>query len=454
MGQEKYDVVVIGSGVGGVSAAALTSHWGYKTLVVEKRERIGGRWSNYDYEGFWLPVGALAIMVHGMETEWIFNEVGAETDIISVPDVSYRIGGVDWPMPAKGAIGAMLDIVEGIEKEKPRTDGHNVFGAFDAKKVTEGFHQGIVNRATLGKMTLKDYFLKYTDNDMAIGIFETIANTICGAHSYEMQAAAFFDFLVGSKGFRDVSISPRGNVVNIENLAKVIKANGDVWTNAPVKRILVEDGVAKGVVVVKDGEEVEISSQVVISDTGPRATVGLAGVQNFNEDYLADVRLKMRPHPVTSCFVASDRPIWPEDGSPAYQMIVGPRRITSTVPLSNISPHFAPPGQYLTFFFCGPVTNEIHMDEEEEREQIMLDLKEQFPLFEKHGRILKFDHRDVYHDLPEMRTRCGEGVSTDTPIKNLYNVGDGCHTTGYSGSNLATASAKRVAEAVRDSIKA
>ncbi|GAI07224.1 unnamed protein product [marine sediment metagenome] len=36
MQQQKYDVVVIGSGIGGLCAAALLSYRGYKTLVVEK----------------------------------------------------------------------------------------------------------------------------------------------------------------------------------------------------------------------------------------------------------------------------------------------------------------------------------------------------------------------------------------------------------------------------------
>jgi hypothetical protein len=134
-------------------------------------------------------------------------------------------------------------------------------------------------------------------------------------------------------------------------------------------------------------------------------------------------------------------------------MVVGARRISSVVPLSNISPHFAPPGQYLTFCFCGPVSNEVYMNPKEEEEQILLDLKEQFPLFEKHGRVLKLDPRNIDHDLPEMRARCGEGVPFSTSIKNLYNVGDGCNVYGYSGSNLAAGSAKPVAETIKNSIK-
>ena len=94
MEQEKYDVVVIGSGIGGMGAAALLSHWGYKTLVAEKLDLIGGRWAIRDYEGFKLPAGALAVYYHGTETEEIFSEVGAEAEWIRVPHHVGRSRGV------------------------------------------------------------------------------------------------------------------------------------------------------------------------------------------------------------------------------------------------------------------------------------------------------------------------------------------------------------------------
>ncbi|MFX1450836.1 MAG: FAD-dependent oxidoreductase, partial [Promethearchaeota archaeon] len=61
MGHEIYDVTIIGSGLGGLTAAALLSRKGFKTLVVEKKDRLGGRFSTMEYKGFNLPTGAIII---------------------------------------------------------------------------------------------------------------------------------------------------------------------------------------------------------------------------------------------------------------------------------------------------------------------------------------------------------------------------------------------------------
>lgn len=70
MGQKhkKYDVVVLGSGIGGLCSAALLANKGYKTLVIEKLPIIGGRCSTLTYKGFKIPTGVVAVPMSGTLT--------------------------------------------------------------------------------------------------------------------------------------------------------------------------------------------------------------------------------------------------------------------------------------------------------------------------------------------------------------------------------------------------
>jgi hypothetical protein len=89
------------------------------------------------------------------------------------------------------------------------------------------------------------------------------------------------------------------------------------------------------------------------------------------------------------------------------------------------------------------------MDVDEEIRQVTLDLHEQIPNFEKRGRVLKMITKDIDDDLPEARIRIGPGVPAETPVKNLFNVGDAVVVTmGIGGTTGAVEGAKRLAEIV------
>jgi phytoene dehydrogenase-like protein len=47
-----YDIVIIGSGVGGTAVGALLASKNLNTLLIEKNEIIGGRCSTYEKDGF------------------------------------------------------------------------------------------------------------------------------------------------------------------------------------------------------------------------------------------------------------------------------------------------------------------------------------------------------------------------------------------------------------------
>lgn len=59
-----YDVIIIGAGMGGLTAASLLAKEGLKVLVLERLERVGGCCSNYDVNGFKPEVGAVFVIGH------------------------------------------------------------------------------------------------------------------------------------------------------------------------------------------------------------------------------------------------------------------------------------------------------------------------------------------------------------------------------------------------------
>jgi len=450
MQQERYDVVVIGSGIAGLAAGALLAHWGYKTLVVEKLSRIGGRCSTEEYEGFKLPTGAITIHKGGGMAE-VFDEVGASLELVMVPRLFWRIAGKDYEMPPKGSVAAMLDIVNKLEVERAKLLG-GLAKAVAQEKIKEALGRGF-REPEKQTLTVRDWLLQYTDNELAHQIFDTLS-IFCIGRSYEGPASHLFAWFIKMGGMRETGVPPYGNLVEMEKLARVIKSkNGDVWTNCLTTRVMVEGGRAKGVVVQKDGTVVEIASQVVISDVGPKRTVELAGEGNFDEEYLRMLRLRHRPAPINVAFVASDRPLWPESGEPAILMLTGTRRIKSIVPLSSVVPGLAPPGQHLLFVTGRPVCTLVHVIKDEEERQTSLDLKEQLPLFEKHGRILRLEARDIDSEWVDGWCRVGLMMPPETPIKNLYNVGDGVCPLGMDGTTGAVGSARQVAETVKKLFK-
>src|SRR2546421_9174085 len=105
---EPVDALVIGAGAGGLSAAARLAHHGYRTLVVESRDRVGGRASSVDEGGFTVNTGGIAIEYGGVLEE-TFRTVGAPFDIrIPEPATLFRVKGKDVSL-SKGPIGKLVN---------------------------------------------------------------------------------------------------------------------------------------------------------------------------------------------------------------------------------------------------------------------------------------------------------------------------------------------------------
>src|SRR5690242_18831645 len=64
----KYDVIIVGAGAAGLMAAYELTRQNKSVLIVEARDRIGGRIYTIDNESFTSPVEAGAEFIHGEAT--------------------------------------------------------------------------------------------------------------------------------------------------------------------------------------------------------------------------------------------------------------------------------------------------------------------------------------------------------------------------------------------------
>ncbi len=454
MGEQRYDVVVVGGGMGGICAAALAVKEGYRTLVVEKRGFIGGRFSTEEVEGFKLMTGAPFIHESGWVPK-VCKEVGVEFDLTPCLEVFYWVKGAEYKLPLAHRINALFDICNRIEANRVKLMG-GIMKEIAGQKIMTSIRRAASDPEKVGSTTLKEWLLRYTANEDVHGIFDAIAVGFLMAHSYEIPVYNFFHFMATQKGMNDVDLSTFGNLRNMEKLANVVKTRGGVWVDCPAKRIVVNKGAVASVVVEKNGAEVEIPCRVAISNIGVRETVQLTGEEHFDEDYLADMRVKMRPTPITIIHLASDRPLCMEGGEAGAMLVSGGRRITDAIPLTNACPDMAPPGQHLTWACASPPSTLFPVDPDEEVRQCTKDLEMVFPdMDKKDGRVLKIEVRNIDHDLPEGRTWLGPAynMQRETPVTNLYNVGDAVCSPGIGGTSGCAEGAKRIVEAVRKRLK-
>lgn len=448
--QGGYDVIILGSGIGGMAAAVQLSKKGCRSLVVESKSHLGGRFSTEEFEGFKLPTGAILVHEKGW-VPWLLQEAGIQMDLRPVPRLFYRIRGNQYEMPAKGRLRMLLEFLDKAEVQRGQIAG-KIAKEVAASMVLGGMARAIAKPESARYMTFRDWLLQYTDNEVAHEIFDQLCSSGLLAHSWEIPASAFFSFMGKSEGVRDLLIAPGGTLSIVEELAAAIKGDCDIWTDCPAQRIVMKNGRAASVVVEKEGRIEEIPCKAVISNTGPAATVELCGRDHFDSDYLKMMRTRLRPSPCVLILIASQEPLCLE-GTPGVLITIGARRLGGIVPLTNMCPELAPRGEHLLYTVAEPLSCLLPMDEEYEKQQCMLDIVEQFPGFEKHGRILKIEPRNVDHEWPEGRTWNGYDMPIDTPIKNLFNVGDACKSVGLVGSSGAAESGIRAAKMALKHIK-
>ncbi|MGN6405500.1 flavin monoamine oxidase family protein, partial [Sinomonas sp.] len=77
--QLQADVVVVGAGPAGLRAARTLTQAGEKVVVLEARDRVGGRTWSDTVDGAWLEIGGQWISPDQTELLGLIDELGKET---------------------------------------------------------------------------------------------------------------------------------------------------------------------------------------------------------------------------------------------------------------------------------------------------------------------------------------------------------------------------------------
>src|SRR5512137_2310393 len=84
--QDRYDVIVVGAGIGGITAGALLAHKGLRTLVIEQHYLPGGVCTTVRRQGVSMDAGAALLFgfAPGADTphSFVMNTLDEEIDVI------------------------------------------------------------------------------------------------------------------------------------------------------------------------------------------------------------------------------------------------------------------------------------------------------------------------------------------------------------------------------------
>jgi phytoene desaturase len=407
-----YDVVVIGAGAGGLCAAARLSAAGKKVLVVEGKDRLGGRASSEEIDGFTVNIGAIAIELGGVFEE-TFNLVGVPLDLREPsPATVFRIDKKVINVSKGGGWGLLL-------------------GTFTKKAATIGAKFADARSGDLpeAKQTTQEWLSQYTNNATVHAIFRNLCAAIFAVNSNELPARAFLTYFAVKGAFKRFGFCPRGTIGIWNDLGEGIRRHGgEIWINAPVTGIFVKDECVTSLQIDRDGVPCFVRARAVISNIGPRATLALPGAQAFGAEYSALTQSTIRSAAnIVINFATQERLI----DAPGLVTFGITRRLCNLGELTATCPELAPKGWHLYVAYAVPKPALGHFDEGSEIAASMQDLLDEFPLFST-AKVLSV--RVMRDEWPAQRSCAGFDMPQVTPIANFWHVGDAVKDYGDGGT--------------------
>lgn len=425
-----YDAVIIGAGAGGLTAAACLVNAGKSVLVVDDHERVGGRAASYEVEGFTINVGAITLKMGGT-LEQIFAATGVPFDVRQPePRTVFRVNG-KIVNAGKGGLGMLL---AGLTKT--------------AAAIGSKFAEARQGNLPDARLSTKEWLNGLTRNKTVHGLFRNLCAVLFSANPEDLPARAFLSFF-GKNASTPFGICPRGTIGIWSDLAEgIVRKGGEFRLETRASRIVIEAGAATGVVLLADGAETTVTARTVISDAGVTATIALAGEEAMGADYIATAAQTIRPTTMFNIYLASQGRILE---TAALITLGNTDSLCLVGELTATCPELAPPGWHLHVAYSVPRNSSAQLDPQAEIDRALAELSREYPAF-ANARLLAAT--PMSGDWPAARTCPGYSMPQETPIPNLWNVGDSVIAYGDGGTQACAETGKLAAEMAAEYIAA
>jgi phytoene desaturase len=421
LAMKTYDVVIVGAGAGGLFAAACLVNAGRSVLLLDGSEVLGGRASSVQIDGFTVNKGAIALKTGGVMEE-IMRESGVALDVrIPEPRTTFRVDG-KIVNSGKGGLGILL---AGLTKS--------------AAKIGAKFVDARNGDLPEEQQTTKEWLTTFTRNKTVHGLFRNLCAILFSVNPEELPARTFLSFFARSASV-PIGFCPRGTIGVWQDIAAAIQARGgEIRLATPVKQIVVENGIATGVVVDGPDGPQTIAARAVISNTGVMGTIGLAGADRMGPDYVALAMRMMKPTTIINIYLASRERIIETAG---LVTLANTARLCTVGDMTLTCPELAPPGWHMYVAYSVPEFGSQD-DEQAEIDFALAELQREYPAF-ANARVL------LAEKTLGNWTRAGYNMEQTTPVANLWNVGDSVITAGDGGTQACAATGRNAAQMAID----
>jgi prolycopene isomerase len=351
--QDVYDVIVIGAGMGGMTAASLLAKRGLSVLMIEQQFKPGGACTSFKREDHVFDVGAAMLYGFGEKGfrpfRFLLNELEEPIDVVAHKTLArmtfegHEI--IFWP-DIDRFLEELYPLFPG-EKDNLRAFYDDLYKKYENIVIKnevisppsefsprQGLRRLLSDPLVIFKMqkllstSIKDLMQKYFRTPDIVDFFDKL----CSAYSYTtaeetpavLAATMFIDNHVGGVYF------PAGGVQMLPNVIEKAfeRDGGQVLYRQLVDEILIRDGQAYGV---RLQNGIEIRAERVIAN----ATVWNIYGKLIRPEHIAPERLKwaqslIPTFPSMTLYLVVDREGFPEDVFPWEIYIENRKEIDSS----------------------------------------------------------------------------------------------------------------------------